>query len=143
MKPSDTNASSLSRASNITLWVIQSLLAALFLFAGISKFLMPAEEMTKGTGFSLGFLYFIGAVEALGAIGLIVPMLVRIKPALTPLAAAGLAIIMLGAVVTTIRMGAPSMAIMPAVIAVLLVVVAWKRRNVVARNQPSQPAVAG
>jgi uncharacterized membrane protein YphA (DoxX/SURF4 family) len=140
MNRNDSITPSLSRGSNITLWVIQGVLAALFLFAGISKFLMPPEEMTKGTGFPVGFLYFIGVVEALGALGLILPMLLRIKPALTPVASAGLAIIMLGAVVTTVRMGALSMTVMPAVIAALLLLVAWKRRSTATRMQP---AVAG
>ncbi|MDX2024044.1 MAG: DoxX family protein [Deltaproteobacteria bacterium] len=124
-----------SRAANITLWIIQGVLAAMFLFSGVSKFLMPVEEMTKGTGFSGGFIHFIGAAEILGALGLILPLLLRIKPALTPVAAVGLFIIMVGAVVTTVRMGAAPMAVMPAVFAALLLVVAWKRGTWVTRGR--------
>lgn len=130
-----SNSPSPSRAANITLWIIQGVLAAMFLFSGVSKFLMPVEEMTKGTGFSGGFIHFIGAAEILGALGLILPLLLRIKPALTPVAAVGLFIIMVGAVVTTVRMGAAPMAVMPAVLAALLLVVAWKRGAWVARGR--------
>ena len=82
---------------NIALWVVQALLAALFLFAGGMKFVMSIEEMTKQVPLPGWFLHFIGVVEVLGALGLILPWLTRIRPGLTPLAAAGLAIIMIGA----------------------------------------------
>ena len=63
---------------------------------------MPIEEMTKEIAMPGGFLRFIGVVEVLGAIGLILPWLLRIRPNLTPLAAAGLVIIMIGATVVTL-----------------------------------------
>jgi uncharacterized membrane protein YphA (DoxX/SURF4 family) len=69
------------------LWIVQALLAAVFLFAGASKFIMSVEEMTKDIHLPGLFLRFIGAVEILGAIGLILPSLLRIRPGLTPLAA--------------------------------------------------------
>src|SRR6185503_21272673 len=86
--------------SNRTLWIIQGLLAAVFLFAGGSKFVMSVEQMTAGPGPKLPgwFLHFIGMCEILGAIGLIVPALTGIQPQLTPIAAGGLVIIMIGAV---------------------------------------------
>ena len=84
---------------NIALWVVQALLAALFLFAGGMKFVMSIEEMTKQVPLPGWFLHFIGVVEVLGALGLILPWLTRIRPGLTPLAAAGLAIIMIGAII--------------------------------------------
>jgi len=75
---------------NAVLWIVQALLAALFLFAGSMKFIMPIEEMTKQMPSMPGwFLRFIGVVEILGGLGLILPGLLRIKPGLTPLAAAG------------------------------------------------------
>jgi hypothetical protein len=65
----------------------------------------------------------------LGAIGLILPVLLRIKPGLTPLAAAGLVIIMIGATVVTLMTGGIAMAIMPVVVGLLLVFVVYGRRR--------------
>ncbi len=72
---------------NIALWIVQALLAALFLFAGGVKLITPIEEMTKQIAMPGWFLRFIGVAEVLGALGLILPWLLRIKPVLTPLAA--------------------------------------------------------
>jgi len=93
------------KATNATLWTIQVLLAALFLFAGISKFLMPAEQLTAQSPFSVEFIYFIGIAEVLGGLGLILPGVTHVQTRLTPLAAAGLVIIMVGATVTTLGTG--------------------------------------
>lgn len=92
---------------NIALWIIQVLLALLFLFAGAMKLIMPIEEMTKQMPLAIPglFLRFIGVVEVLGGLGLILPMLLRIKPWLTPLAAAGLVILMIGAVAFSLMIG--------------------------------------
>jgi hypothetical protein len=106
---------------------VQSLLAALFLFAGSMKFIMTVAEMTKQIPFPGWFLHFIGAAEVLGALGLILPSVLRIKPVLTPVAAAGLVIIMIGATVTTLFTPAPAGAIVPFVIAVLAAFVAYGR----------------
>ena len=111
----------------VALWIVQGLLAALFLFAGVSKFLMSVEEMTKDIHLPGVFLRFIGAAEVLGAIGLIVPSLLRVKPGLTPLAAAGLAIIMLGATVLTMTYMGVAMALVPLVVGLLAVFVAYGR----------------
>jgi uncharacterized membrane protein YphA (DoxX/SURF4 family) len=86
-------------ALNYVLWTLQVLLAALFLFAGAMKFIMPIAEMTKQMPLPAWFLYFIGVAEILGGLGLVLPSLLRIRPGLTPLAAAGLVIIMIGATV--------------------------------------------
>lgn len=114
---------------NILLWILQILLGALFLFAGITKFVMSTEEMTKGMKVPLpgSLLLFIGAVEVLGGLGLILPSLVKIKPILTPLAAIGLAIIMIGATVITVMGGDVLPALAPLVITVLLLFVAYGR----------------
>jgi DoxX-like family len=86
----------------VSLWIVQALLAALFLFAGGAKLVMPIEAMTQGPIALPGvFLRFIGVCEVLGALGLILPGLLRIRTELTHLAAAGLAVIMLGAVMFT------------------------------------------
>ena len=115
-----------SGRTNIALWGLQAVLATLFVFAGISKFFMPVDQLTQG-GLAVGFVYFIGALEVLGGLGLILPLLLGFKPILTPLAAVGLAIIMVGAVVMTIRVAPASNAILPAAIACLLAVIARKR----------------
>src|SRR4030095_12015784 len=80
------------------LWVVQVLLAALFLFAGVMKLVMPLDQLVGAVALSGALLPFIGVVETLGALGLILPALLRIRPGLTPLAAVGLVIIMVGAV---------------------------------------------
>jgi hypothetical protein len=114
---------------NRTLWVFQILLAALFLFAGGAKFVMPADQMTQGTPawISISFLHFIGACEVLGAIGLILPGLLHIKPGLTPLAAACLTIIVIGATVVTVMGGMIAMAVLPLAAALISAFVAYGR----------------
>ena len=111
---------------NVLLWITQALLALVFLFAGVTKFSMPSEQLTQG-GFSLGFVRFIGVCEILGAIGLIVPSVTRIRPGLTPLAAAGLVIIMIGATVITLHMPQPAGAAIPAFVGLLAAFVAYGR----------------
>ena len=112
-----------------TLWVVQGLLAFVFLFAGGSKFAMSTEEMQAQMKVPLSgaFLHFIGACEVLGSIGLILPGLLRIRPGLTPLAAAGLVIIMIGATVLSLMIGGVVMALMPFVIGLLAAFVAYGR----------------
>ena len=114
---------------NRTLWVLQVLLALLFLFAGGSKLVMSAEQMSGGMPMpmSVGFLRFIGVCEALGGLGLILPAWLRILPGLTPLAAAGLVVIMIGATATTVSMGMASSAAIPAVVGALCALVAYGR----------------
>jgi uncharacterized membrane protein YphA (DoxX/SURF4 family) len=111
----------------VALWIVQGLLALLFLFAGVMKFIMTVEEMTRDVPLPGAFLRFIGVAEVLGAIGLILPGLLRVKPGLTPLAAAGLAIIMVGATVLTITYMGVAMAPVPFVVGLLAVFVAYGR----------------
>jgi uncharacterized membrane protein YphA (DoxX/SURF4 family) len=113
---------------NILLWITQSLLSLLFIFAGVMKFLMPVAEMQKGAPVVLPgwFFHFIGACEILGGVGLILPALLRIMPGLTPLAATGLGIIMLGATIITAKAGV-SMAALPFVVCLLSFFVAFGR----------------
>jgi len=68
----------------VALWIIQSLLAALFLFAGAVKLVLPAEDLTGPIAFPILFLRFIGALEVLGGLGLILPGVLRIRTGLTP-----------------------------------------------------------
>ena len=117
---------------NIALWIIQILLALMFLFAGGTKLVLPLDVLK-----SMGspnqvvlpglFLRFIGVCEVVGALGLVLPGLLRIRPSLTPLAAAGLLIIMIGAVVLTIMGDGVAMAIAPLIFGVLCAFVAYGR----------------
>jgi uncharacterized membrane protein YphA (DoxX/SURF4 family) len=112
---------------NVVLWIVQGLLAALFLFAGGMKLVLPVEEMTKQMPMPGLFLRFIGLCEVLGAIGLILPGLLRIRPGLTPLAAAGLVIIMIGATVVTLMTGDMAMALFPLGVGMLSAFVGYGR----------------
>jgi uncharacterized membrane protein YphA (DoxX/SURF4 family) len=115
------------RTARVLLWTVQVLLAAIFLFAGGTKLVMPIEEMTAQIAFPELFLRFIGVCEVLGALGLILPGLLRIRPELTPLAAAGLTLIMAGAVVTTLAIGGGLLALIPLTVGLLAASVAYGR----------------
>jgi len=114
---------------NIVLWIVQGVLAAMFLLAGVPKLVMSAEQMT-GPGpiqLPVAFIRFIGVCEILGAIGMIVPGLTGIKPGLTPLAAAGLVIIMIGATVVNIADGPAAFASVTAILGLLAAFVVYGR----------------
>ena len=117
------------------LWIVQGLLAALFLFAGGMKLVLPVEELTAQVPLPGLFVRFIGVCEVLGALGLILPGLLRIRPGLTPLAAAGLVIIMLGATVVTLATMDASLALIPLVVGLLAAFVAYGRRRLVAAGR--------
>ena len=114
---------------NIALWIVQTLLALLFLFAGGMKLVTPMEEMMKQMPISLPgwFVLFTGVVEVLGAIGVMLPWLLRIQPGLTPLAAVGLVIIMIGATVYTLAAGDVASALIPLLVGSLAAFVAYGR----------------
>jgi len=114
---------------NRALWIVQGLLAALFLFAGGSKLVTPPEVLSAMSPFPASFLLFIGICEVLGAVGLILPLALRIRPELTFLAALGLTVIMVGATVSTLPMGV--FAAIPLVITLLTGLVAYGRRDLV------------
>ena len=112
---------------NTLLWVDQVLLAALFLFAGGMKLVLPIEAMAGPVALPGLFLRFIGVAEVAGALGLVLPSLLKIRPRLTPVAAAGLVIIMIGATVITAMSGPTAMAAVPAVVGILAGVVVYGR----------------
>ncbi|HYG61185.1 MAG TPA: DoxX family protein [Thermoanaerobaculia bacterium] len=112
---------------SIVLWVIQVLLALLFLWAGGMKLVLPLEKLAGPVALPGLFVRFIGAVEVLGGLGLILPGLLRIRPILTAWAAAGLAIIMIGAVGITLASGSVGMAAIPLVTGLLAAFVAYGR----------------
>src|SRR6185312_12147057 len=106
-------ASARTRRYGALLWTLQGMLAVVFLFAGSIKLQMPAAELTKQISLSVAFLRFIGVCEVLGALGLILPGLSRIRTGLTPLAAAGLVVIMIGATVVTVMYMGVGMGLVP------------------------------
>ena len=122
-----------TRIKNYALWVVQWSLALLFLWAGGAKLVLPLETLNGPVALPGPFVRFIGVAEALGAIGLILPWLLRIRPVLTPLAAAGLVIIMIGATVITLMGGGGALALFPATVGILAASVAYGRRRVAPR----------
>ncbi|HSQ28428.1 MAG TPA: DoxX family protein [Gemmatimonadaceae bacterium] len=132
-----------SRRANAALWTIQGLLAALFLFAGGMKLVMPVAVLAQQSHLPGGFMKFIGVCEVLGAVGLIVPALTKIRGELTPLAAAGLVIIMIGATTVTLLQGVGAGAVVPAVVGVLAATVARGRtRRAAPREILQRPSYA-
>jgi uncharacterized membrane protein YphA (DoxX/SURF4 family) len=126
------------------LWIIQALLAALFLFAGGTKLVLPLEVLkSMGSPNQIVLpgllLRFIGVCEVLGALGLILPGLLRIRPVLTPLAAAGLVIIMIGATVLTFAADGLAPALVPLVVGILLAFVAYGRWRLAPHRGRSSP----
>jgi uncharacterized membrane protein YphA (DoxX/SURF4 family) len=119
-----------SRKLNASLWTAQTLLALLFLFAGVMKFVIPAAEMAKQSPLPVAFIHFIGICEVLGGLGLILPGLTHVRTALTPLAAAGLVIIMIGAVVVTVMTAPVATAAVPFVTGCVAAFVAYGRWRV-------------
>jgi uncharacterized membrane protein YphA (DoxX/SURF4 family) len=120
------------------LWTVQGLLAALFLFAGGTKLILPIDVLTSmGSPNQIPlpgwFVRFIGVAEVLGALGLILPGLLHIRPGLTPLAAIGLVIIMIGATVLTLAGGDVAPALIPLVVGLLSAFVAYGRWRLVRR----------
>jgi hypothetical protein len=112
---------------NYAIWGVQWALALLFLWAGGVKLVMPLEMLKGPVALPGLFVRFIGLAEALGAVGLILPWLLRIQPVLTSLAAAGLVIIMIGATVITLIGGGGAFALFPATVGILAASVAYGR----------------
>ena len=126
---------------NIALWIVQGLLAALFLFAGGAKLVLPLDQMAGPVALPGWFLRLLGVAEVLGALGLVLPGLLRIRPGLTPLAAAGLVIIMIGATVVTLVGGMVAVALMNVVVALLAAFVAYGRWRLAPYRNSSRPSV--
>ena len=133
-----TTLTSRERKINVILWTAQVLLALLFVFAGAMK-LVASPEMLKGPGiqFPVLFLRFIGVCELAGGLGLVLPGLLRIRTGLTPLAAAGLVVIMIGATATTLVGGMGAGALVPFVVGLLAAGIGYGRtRRVPLRTAP-------
>ena len=116
---------------NVLLWALQILLAVIFLGAGLTKLtqskekLLPRMEWVRPV--PPGLVKALGAAEVLGAIGLVLPGLTGIATVLTPLAALGLAVVMVGAILDHLRRREYPMVGLTALLLVLSVIVAWGR----------------
>ena len=125
------------RALHVALWIAQVLLAALFLFAGSIKLAKPAMVAEQGH-LSLALVIFIGVSEVAGGLGVLLPALTRVRPALTPLAAVGLAAILVLAICFHLIRGEASHTPIPLAFLALAVFVAWGR-SVKAPISPRTP----
>ena len=117
---------------NVVLWIVAGLLAVAFLAAGLMKLTQPKKKLAdSGMGwaedFSDGAVKGIGALEVLGAAGLILPAALDIVPVLVPIAATGLALLMLGAAVTHARRKESTNIVVNIVLLALAAFVAWGR----------------
>ena len=116
---------------NTAIWVAQILLALVFALSGLSKLTQPyerlAQQMAYVNDFSPNTIRAIGLVEVLGAVGVVLPALTNILPWLTPLAAAGLVLVMLGAMATHFRRKEYPMLLINLVLIVLAALVAYGR----------------
>ncbi len=121
-----------TRRLSAAVWIVQGLLAVVFLFTGLMKLTAPSEMLAAQVPLPEVFVRFLGLAETLGAIGLILPGLLRIRTGLTPLAASGLVIIMLGAtVLTPTLLGMDAIMTLPnVVLGVLAAAIAYSRWRV-------------
>jgi len=130
-----------TKRASALLWTVQAVLAALFLYAGGYKLALPLAALAKLSPLPAPFLKFIGACEVTGAIGLVLPGLLKIRTGLTPLAAAGLVGIMVGATVVTVATQGVAPAVLPFVVGILAATVAygrWRRAPLIPlRREPA------
>jgi hypothetical protein len=129
------------RALHVTLWIAQVLLFAFFLMAGFNHGLRPIAEAAKGspwiTDIPVPLARFIGLAELAGAVGVVLPAATRVKPWLTPLAAAGLAAIMALAVPFHVMRGEARVVafnIVPMLLAIFVAWGRWKRAPIAPRS---------
>lgn len=132
------------RGTKIAVWIVSALLAAFFVFAGGSKALMSWEVLEAASmGIPVILLKTAGYAELFGAVGLILPALTRIAPVLTPIAAAGLVLTMIGATGVEIALGHPATAVETAAAAVLSAFVAAVRFAGLGAATPRRVPVIG
>ena len=118
---------------NLALWIVSGLLATAYLAGGGLKLIMPKGKIAtiRGGGwvedFSAGSVKAIGALEVLAAVGLVLPAALDIAPVLVPLAALGLVMLMVGAVITRIRRHEGKLVVGNLVLLALAGFVAWGR----------------
>jgi hypothetical protein len=128
---------------NRALWIVQGLLGLFFVLgSGAPKLFLPLETLPMPMPIPLpaAFLRFIGVAEVLGGLGLILPGLLRIRPGLTPLAAAGLVLVTIGATVYQLMAGQPESALFATGVGLLCAFVAYGRWKLAPhRRSASQP----
>jgi uncharacterized membrane protein YphA (DoxX/SURF4 family) len=116
---------------DVAVWVLQVLLALAFLLAGVMKSTQPRQKLATNMGwvedFSDNTVRTVGVLELLAGIGLLLPAVTGVATVLVPLAAVGLALLMLLAALTHRRRGEPQMIGINAVLLLIAVVVAWAR----------------
>ena len=119
---------------NVTLWIVTGLLAAAYLFGGAGKVIISKGRIATVSAsarwvedFSAGSVKAIGALEVLGAIGLILPAVLDTAPVLVPLAALGLVMVMIGAALTRLRRREFNYMVVDVVYLALAAFVAWGR----------------
>src|ERR671910_1603850 len=118
---------------NLSLWIVAGLLAVVYLLSGAGKLVVPKEKLATFPGagwvndFSAGAVKAIGVLEVLAAVGLVLPAALGIAPVLVPLAAAGLVLLMGGAVLTRLRRREPKPMVADLVYLALAAFVAWGR----------------
>lgn len=112
----------------VAVWIVSGLLAVAFLFAGLFKLLASTADLeASAQGVPIVLLRIAGTAEVLGAIGLILPAATHIKPILTPLAATGLVLTMIGATITNFIIGEYVVMAETMLLGVLSGWVAWAR----------------
>jgi uncharacterized membrane protein YphA (DoxX/SURF4 family) len=119
---------------NLTLWIVAGLLAVVYLISGGGKLIMPKEKIAALSpsarwveDFSAGSVKAIGVLEVLAAVGLALPAALDIAPVLVPLAALGLVLLMVGAVITRLRRHEAKAMVADLVYLALAGFVAWGR----------------
>jgi uncharacterized membrane protein len=112
----------------ITVWIVSGLLAVAFLFIGLTKLVMSTADLeAAGQGVPVILFRIAGTAEVLGAIALVLPAATRILPVLTPIAASGLVLTMIGAVTTNLIIGEYALAVQPLILGAVAAFVAWAR----------------
>jgi uncharacterized membrane protein YphA (DoxX/SURF4 family) len=129
---------------SITLWIVQVLLALVFLLVGGSKVVLPIEQLTAQIPLPGLLVRVIGALEVLGALGLVLPGVFRMRMGLTPLAAAGLAVEMVVATIFSLSVFGVGSIVLPLVLAILSACVAYGRWKLAPLSDShAAPAPAG
>ncbi|HZO26963.1 MAG TPA: DoxX family protein [Chloroflexota bacterium] len=127
---------------SITLWIVQGLLALLFLGLGLMKLTLPLDDPAMTMGLPVLFIRFIGLAEVLGAVGLILPALLKVRTGLVSLAAAGLALVTAGATVFHLaNADGFAVAAFPLVVTLLSGFVAYGRWQLAPHGQPASKHV--
>jgi uncharacterized membrane protein YphA (DoxX/SURF4 family) len=120
-----------TKVLNITLWILQIILAAFFLMAGYTKARSPVVNLYVAFNWAkdvpLALVRFIGIIELLGSIGLLLPSIFRIKPILTPIAASAFIVLMVFAIIFHISRGESNIIGMHLIVITVASFVAWGR----------------